>query len=434
MSDRQTGSNSQALMPYPRAAVSGLRSRQAFIRRLRSAALLAFSCGLVPCSFSVAAIVTAVASGAEQTLLIFEQPTQQTPPPTSPKDDPELADPKPSTKPAPQDSPRAPSSPVAQPPAPPAKVDPAPAASPQSSIASVPLLPTNSVSGAFPAATSLPEGTFVIDRVGKVVVAETGDVIFVPVAESAAAGQPLMVLLPSQRLEQMLASRAVNGEEVSFRIAGQVFTYRDRAFLLPSMFAVQQQPNLITPEQPKPAKDQSSVGLSTGDGGLASVPRASALRDPQVTELIRELEGQRAGGSEPRRLSATVAPTLPNAVAPVVLAPIVPATGEPAPGSDQRLIANEGTLLVSKRGRIVRLPQDGGRLAFTVDNDANSPAPAPMILQPCRVMQQIEGVAATKGDGVTYRVSGRIMVSGGRNYLLPTFFQLFPKSDITPRQ
>lgn len=161
------------------------------------------------------------------------------------------------------------------------------------------------------------------------------------------------------------------------------------------------------------------------------------MRDPKVSELIRDLEGQRAGGSEPRRLSATVTSSALPDVAPQLIAPggqtpLAPvAAASKPPGA---AIANEGSILVSKRGRIVRLANEGGRLALAIDNDTNSPAPAPMILQPCRVMQQLEGVSASKGDGVTYRVSGRVMVFEGKNYLLPTFFQLTPVSDITPRQ
>jgi hypothetical protein len=35
---------------------------------------------------------------------------------------------------------------------------------------------------------------------------------------------------------------------------------------------------------------------------------------------------------------------------------------------------------------------------------------------------------------MTFRVSGQVMVFGGKNFLMPTFFQLPPRSDLSPRQ
>jgi hypothetical protein len=91
-------------------------------------------------------------------------------------------------------------------------------------------------------------------------------------------------------------------------------------------------------------------------------------------------------------------------------------------------------MLTNRRGRLIRLANEGGRLAFVVDNDPNSPATSPLILQPSRVMQQMESMSSVRGEAVSFRVSGRVMVFGGKNYLLPTFFQIPPKSDISSRQ
>jgi hypothetical protein len=77
---------------------------------------------------------------------------------------------------------------------------------------------------------------------------------------------------------------------------------------------------------------------------------------------------------------------------------------------------------------------EGGRLCFVSDNDANSPAGSVLILQPCRVMQQMEGMSSLRGDAMTFRVSGQVMVFGGKNFLMPTFFQIPPRSDLSPRQ
>lgn len=339
-------------------------------------------------------------------------------------------------------------------------VDPLPTAVPLTSIPSVPdALKQQQISqdpASLPSAKFMPEGTFVTDREGKLVVTDSGDVILVPVAGS---DLPLMVVLPCQRLEQMLASRAANGPESKFLLSGQVFVYRGREFLLPTLFAISRGTHSALVQTP--AKNNESQPAS-GTGG--STPAATAptntnptqptaeSTDPRVSDLIRDLEASR---NSQRRIMPTPTPpsAQPNASIPMV--PVAPPSPTPptspttAPGQGTEVnpandggnpagavstLANEGTVLVSKRGRVVRLPAEGGRLALAIDNDPNSPGAAPMILQPSRMMEQLESVAAGRGEEFVLRVSGRVMVFEGKNFLLPTFYQFVPKMDVTPRQ
>jgi hypothetical protein len=46
----------------------------------------------------------------------------------------------------------------------------------------------------------------------------------------------------------------------------------------------------------------------------------------------------------------------------------------------------------------------------------------------------MEALAATRGDDLVFRVSGRVTVYDGRNYLLPTFEQVTPPGDVIPMQ
>ncbi|MBS0195644.1 MAG: hypothetical protein JSR77_02695 [Planctomycetes bacterium] len=274
-----------------------------------------------------------------------------------------------------------------------------------------------------PAARFYPEGTLVTDRRGTLFVSDHGDVILVPANTQTAPMDPLFVVLPCQRLSQMIAARAAGGPNTPFIIAGQVFVYRDRQFLLPSVFAIDRAVTAPTPPAPAAAPSQPAPSPPAP----ANKPAATS-DDPRVNDLIRELESQREA---PRRVAA--APT-PGAAAPQP----TPAAQQPAdtktPTGGDHAIKPEGTLLISRRGRLVRLTHEQGRLAFAVDNDPDSPATHPYLLQPCQLLERMESVASTRGDSLVFRVSGRVGVYEGKNYLLPTFQQVVPPSDIHPMQ
>lgn len=325
-------------------------------------------------------------------------------------------------------------------------VDPLPSSVPLSSIPTVPDAlkkpeVTRQDPAALPSAKFMPEGTFVTDREGKLIVADSGDVILVP---SPSSDLPLMVVLPCQRLEQMLASRAANGPESSFLLSGQVFVYRGREFLLPTLFSISRStPSSVAPTKPTtnpaPASPATTSPTPTPTPTPPGTTPSAESADPRVSDLIRDLEASR---NTQKRIMPTTGQSQPNSSVPLIPvdagggAGTTPATGGGGGNAPeaQKPLANEGTVLVSRRGRVIRLASEGGRLALAVDNDPNSPSVAPMILQPSRMMEQLESVAGGSGEELVLRVSGRVMVFEGKNYLLPTFYQFVPKMDITPRQ
>jgi hypothetical protein len=366
---------------------------------------------------------------------VYGQDAQPVTPPASnpkpsPKDDPELNRPPVApresfpTQPAPSSGPPRTDEVV--------PVAPTPGTVPQQSVPTLAPARVPAVGGKM-----LPEGTFVTDRVGKIVMADTGDAVFIP-----ENGDAVVVMLPSQRLEQLLTSRTASGDGTRYRVAGQVFSYRTRTFMLPTMFAPVLTDNIIT--TPSDVSPPQSVTPPSQSNPTKDVINEEAMKDPRVADLIRDLEGSRTGNvgspAEPRRLTPNPSAVImqPSTAIPTSSTANVSqaVTVEQAVVTDakQATIANEGTILVSKRGRVVRLTGEGGRLGFALDNDPNSPAQPPMILHPCRVMESMEAMASLKGENVSYRVSGRVMVFAGKNYLLPTFYQLVPKGDITPRQ
>ena len=72
-------------------------------------------------------------------------------------------------------------------------------------------------------------------------------------------------------------------------------------------------------------------------------------------------------------------PAFAQAAPPAAAPASVPTAPTPA-GSDAtatKALSNEGTLLTNRRGRLIRLAQEGGRLALVLDNDPNSPGGTP---------------------------------------------------------
>jgi len=78
----------------------------------------------------------------------------------------------------------------------------------------------------------------------------------------------------------------------------------------------------------------------------------------------------------------------------------------------------EGSLVMDRRGRIIR-PEDSRERLFLFDAErAGSPEP-PMILLPCRLLERMEEMTAERGDRVLLEVSGRVYTYRGANYLMP---------------
>jgi hypothetical protein len=274
---------------------------------------------------------------------------------------------------------------------------PAPA---QSAIPSIKPTPLPEADAALPPPRKLPEGTFLTTRAGRLVKARTGDTIFLPDPVEGGATLPAMVLLPSQRLAQIETTMAAPGFSGDVIIGGQVFVYRGHEYLLPTTFS-----------QPAPAKPEPAG--ATQPPAPATNPATDS--DPRVEDLIKDLESQRS--------------------APRALTPNTPAnTATPPDPKDNAPVMQEGTLMTFKRARIIRLPDHAGRVAIAFDNDPNSPAPAPMIVQPCAELQRLESLAASRGDALALKVSGRVLTYKSRNYFLPTLIQTTSPGEVVPMQ
>lgn len=85
----------------------------------------------------------------------------------------------------------------------------------------------------------LREGTFLVNRRGRMVRSSSGDWTFAFDADAQNQADPTMVLMPCQKLEAMEKLAERYGESLTFSLTGQVFVYKNRNYLLPGPFRVE---------------------------------------------------------------------------------------------------------------------------------------------------------------------------------------------------
>lgn len=87
--------------------------------------------------------------------------------------------------------------------------------------------------------TLLPEGTFVVNRRGRLVRSTDGaHVLFVFEADAAGSPETPMILQRCRKLQDMEDYVEKHGDQAVFRLSGQVQTYRGANYLLPTMMVI----------------------------------------------------------------------------------------------------------------------------------------------------------------------------------------------------
>ncbi|MBS0191207.1 MAG: hypothetical protein JSR52_08625 [Planctomycetes bacterium] len=258
-----------------------------------------------------------------------------------------------------------------------------------------------------------PEGTFLVRRTGTVRMLKTGDIAFIPDApakrDPRRRGERPMLLLPCQTLAALQSSvlASPDGEKTRIEVSGQLFVYRDRQQLLPTIFSVlQPSAKPETPEAHAPASTEKSAAP-------APSPEAD---DPEISRMISELESQRTE-SRP-----TATPGIPEAKA---------VESTPEKGAAGRPLVPEGTLLVDRRCRLVRA---GDKYALAFDGDPDGTSEPAMILLRTRALERLEAAVAHRADSVELVVSGRVYAYRNQNYVLPVLAQIEAQGQLRPLQ
>ncbi len=223
----------------------------------------------------------------------------------------------------------------------------------------------------------LREGTFVLQVVGSLHRDEQpGWWVFRPADDGSGKAPLALTLLPCTllgSLEQLVES--MPDQEILFDLTGQVFVYRGRNFLMPT-----------------------------------HAPRLVDYVPPSRREMIvpDDVPAPRADSAE------AVLRNLARTVGPVVRSPRL-ASGAPPP-------AAPGTMILWRHGWMVREPN--GAWSFVFAADASGLGDPPMILLPCRMLQDMERHALRSGPDQPLLVSGHVTRYHGRSYLLPTMFRI----------
>lgn len=253
--------------------------------------------------------------------------------------------------------------------------------------------------------TALPEGTFLLERPGRLIDAPRGRKVFVPTAEDVRAGEGPMLVLPSAALERLELALTEAGPEPLVRVSGEIFVYHGRSHLL----LTSAQPGHAEPVAP--SDDPAAEPPADAEPGPADeTPPESVLDDPDVRALLEELDA--AAPAAPSPGAPPPAPAAPDAAGPPVA---------------------DGTPIVRRRGRLVRTGE--GAWSFVFDNDTDDALAArPMVVLPCLLLERMERRALTDGDAYELVLSGRVHTHRGEPYLLPTMLLRVPVTGVVPMQ
>lgn len=281
------------------------------------------------------------------------------------------------------------------------------------------------------------EGTFLLRQRGSLLKLPGGERAFLFHPDASGRAERPMVLVPCswlQRIEQIAADRPT---PIAFSVTGQVYAYRGVNYLLLSGATVVADEPPTVPPQPVPPTSppqQPTESPPPPEGGEVGAPPTPPppSTDPQVQDLIKQLEAQR---DRPR----TIEPGIPvSPVPPASLASQQPKPPKPTEAGEvgataaARLIP-EGRAIVNRRARMVRTGSDWS-VAFDSGPRGDPDLDRPMTLTPCLNLQRMESWAGTRGDNATMEVSGQVLAYQGRNYLIPTLFRITPPTDLQPRQ
>lgn len=274
-----------------------------------------------------------------------------------------------------------------------------------------------------------PEGTFLVRRTGTVRTLKTGEAIFVPdmpvPRDARRRGERPMILLPCQTLAAMLSSVATSADPTATRVevSGQLFVYRERQQLLPTIFTVIRAPIAAT-EPGKPATStpkNESANAPTDEMGETTAVRPGD--DPEVADIIKQLETRRSEALP--QISGTSTKNEKAGEPNAAIEPEADLVGA------ARSLVPEGTIFTDRRGRLVRM---GDRLGIAFDGDANTPAEPAMYIIRSKALERLEGAIANRSGTLDIVMTGRVYSYRNQNYILPLHAQIEPVGQIKPLQ
>jgi len=237
--------------------------------------------------------------------------------------------------------------------------------------------------------------------------------------------RPIQVL-PSKWLEKMtsLSDNKID-LSISYRLWGEVTTYHQQNFILPTLVTTE---SVFGPEPGEKAagKNKSDEkGLSALEaaiGGGEKSPQQSSSSKPLDSAAITEnLRNALMAIPRPRMLELPEDLTREEQAAENQ----PPSSGEEQPAakkaSDEKSATEskwkDGFMVIDRIGRVI-YNQETQRYLLTFEADGKSLAEPPVTLHPCRLLEDIGKIASQSVRQIKFRVSGQITKYRGRDYLL----------------
>jgi len=208
-------------------------------------------------------------------------------------------------------------------------------------------------------------------------------------------------VLPGKWLTTMTK---VSGDEsegsIVFRIWGEITSYQNRNFILPTLVATESLFGSAVPSgQVSPADGSSTQAAQgdskSGDSAVIEQLRQALLKVPRITVL--ELPGVATGQQTKAADSAAAA--------------------DKSQKADQQQKWKDGQSVIDRIGRLVPDTQEH-RFMFAFESGGATVADAPLILQPCSLLGEMEKITQRATGPVKFRVSGQISSFQGNSYLL----------------
>jgi len=310
------------------------------------------------------------------------------------------------------------------------------------------------------------EGAFIVEWQGILRPLQNGLWAFSIDRREADRGPEAMVMQPGLKLSEMVRLASMSEEIVTFRVSGEVFSYRGRNYLLPSFFAV------VGGERGVEAGDGVAVGDAAGAGADGMAGEAGSGGDGDAGEgqgeagdgeagegeagegvdggldpgegiwrrLLERAEGGEGVGSVEAVESVLGIDEDAEALMDRLRERSAEASeggsrrvsgggGSAAAGAIERDLIREGTLLGGVPGRVRRV---GGGWVFAADNGfgegvdgvgvGGASSGRPLRLMPGQVLEGIERAVSRYGETVRLSVSGRVFVYDDANFLLPSMY------------
>lgn len=156
-----------------------------------------------------------------------------------------------------------------------------------------------------------------------------------------------------------------------------------------------------------------------------SAEAKSADAAPSADDVRKSLLDDLAGPPVTTPSRREMVKDVPSSVGvPAVTTEIDPAVLGIAPGQTPPKLRREGEFIINRRGRLIRSPRSNRPLFVFEADTKGAGQELPMLLLPCRLLQDMEQTVMQQGDQVLFIVSGQVHSYRGANYLMPTTMRL----------